>query len=319
MFALAVGIVLGAGPLQNSIGNALSGEVDSLREANSELKRENEKLAKTQAGYVTAFEEIAPTLLEGILPKQSIAIITLPHADGDDVKQVQEKVALTGAGVSGVYEIQPAWTSADNTAFRSSFAEQIKTYVPAAKDASDANTIIALALAQIVKDGTEAETNKTLAELMTGADTALLKVLDGGKTAATSVIFVSPDTPDLTPKKGTTQDPDQVAQADYDTKTFGALVKLIGEKLPSVLGGYANSQNDLVLHVRTSGAGVSSVDALNGPLGVTNVLLAVAAELKDQTVAYGFAQGAQEVVGKRIIVEAPAPTQPAAATPPAEG
>lgn len=304
--ALAVGIILGAGPLQNSIGDTLSGEVDSLREANTDLKTSNEQLAEENEKYVAAFDQFSPTMLEGTLTGQTLAIVTFPGTADEDLEQVRTQIAQTGATVSGIFDLQSAWTDAQSSAYRSSFAEQIKTYVTDAKDESDTNKIMALALNQIVRSGTEAEANKVLAELLTGADTVMLNVREGGKGESKAVIFLSPDMPDLTPQKETTQDPDKVAQAEYDAKTFGSLVKIIGEKSPTVIGGYANSQNDLVLVARNDGANVSSVDAVNTPLGSMNLLLATGAELKDQKVSYGFADGVDAIIGKRI--EAPAQT-----------
>lgn len=308
--ALAVGIILGAGPLQNSIGDTLSGEVGSLREANSELKSVNEKLSKERGHYVSAFDQVAPSLLQGTLTNQSLAIVTFPGTNEEDLKKVQERITLSGATVSGVYEIQKAWTDSKATAYRSSFAEQIKAYVPDAKNESDANKVMALALNQIISGGTQTAENKTVSELMTGADTVMLKIASESTSASSAAVFLSPDMPDLKLKKDEKQDPDKIAQSDYDAKTFAALVKIFSDKMPTVIGGYANSQHDLVLQVRTSGIKASSVDALNSAVGATNVVLALAAELKEQKVSYGFADGVDSVIGKRI--EAPA-------TPPANG
>lgn len=315
--ALAVGIILGAGPLQNSIGDTLSGEVDSLREANGELKQVNEQLNNEQKQYTAAFEQLAPSLLAGTLNEQSVALITFADTSAGDIEKFQHQLALSGAKINGVFEIQKDWTDSQSTAYRSSFAEQIKAYVPDAKDVSDTNTIMALALNQLVRGGLSTEANKTLGELMTAADTVMLKVREGGNEASTAVVFLSPDTPDLTPKKDTTQDPDKVAQADYDAKTYGALVGTVSAKSPVVLSGYANSQNDLVTLARTSGIAVSTVDSLGGPLGATNTVLAIAAELNEKKVAYGFADGVDAVVGSRIVVAVPAPAPAEAAPAPA--
>ena len=59
-FALAIGIILGAGPLQNSIGNVLQGQVADLRVTNENLKQENTDLAQTIDSQDQAFNEIAP-------------------------------------------------------------------------------------------------------------------------------------------------------------------------------------------------------------------------------------------------------------------
>lgn len=300
--ALAVGIILGAGPLQNSIGDTLSGEVGVLRESNADLKTANEQLADENEHYVAAFNQFAPTLLEGTLAGQSIAIVTFPGTADEDLEKVQDQATQAGATVSGVFDVQSAWTDAKSSAYRSSFAEQIKTYVSEADKESDANKIMALALNQIIRAGVNAEANKVLSELMTSADTVMLKVREGGAAASSAVIFLSPDMPDLTPQKDTTQDPDKVAQAEYDAKTFNALVDTVGQKSPTVLGGYANSQNDLVMLARTGNINVSSVDTMNSPLGATNAVLAVAAELQEQKVTYGFADGVDAIVGKRLVV-----------------
>ena len=108
--ALAVGIVLGSGPLKDDISGFLEARTDQLASQKVELQGEVQALS----GEVEASEEYAaltaPALLNGLLLTQPVAIIELPDSEEEDARRVQEAIELAGGQVSARVRIEPAWT-----------------------------------------------------------------------------------------------------------------------------------------------------------------------------------------------------------------
>ena len=69
--ALAVGIVLGAGPLKESIGDTLTGEVDTLRRRAADLRAELDSVSAELARTEDAWATVAPDLLASPTARRS--------------------------------------------------------------------------------------------------------------------------------------------------------------------------------------------------------------------------------------------------------
>ncbi|WP_024963268.1 copper transporter [Trueperella pyogenes] len=304
-FALAIGIILGAGPLQNSIGNVLQGQVSDLRVTNENLKKKNADLTDAVTAQDRAFDDLAPSLVGGKLSGRKVAVVVFPGVKDANVADSRAKLELAGAKVTGQATITEAWTAASTTAFRSTFADQIRTYVPGAAADSDANTVLAQALNLLLREGTTQ--HATLAGLLTGTDKPMLSV-DGLTDGADVVVAFAADSE---PSTSSTPDPEAVAQQKYTTSTLAALVTELGTRGPAVAAGSANSDGDVVRVVRDAGGPVSTVDSIDRVIGHINVALAAASELKDQLVHFGLDAGAQGLIGTRSLIppaEIPTPT-----------
>ena len=97
--ALAVGIVLGAGPLKESIGDTLTGEVDALRQRAADLRTELDAAAVELAESEAAFESVADDLVAGTLAERRVAIVTFGDADGGASDDVAARVELGDTSV----------------------------------------------------------------------------------------------------------------------------------------------------------------------------------------------------------------------------
>lgn len=305
--ALAIGIILGAGPLQNSIGNALSGEVDNLRKVNDELKAENTDLSNVIANQDAAISTVAPTLINDTLTGRKIAFIALPNAPEQDMKLAQEKIEAAGGTITGTATITEAWTAAEQSAYRASFADQIRSYIKDLPDEADANTVLVAGLSQLMRLGFEAIDNTTLKDLMTGTDSPVID-LKGGETAANAVVLFTADNVDpataVTPPSTRKQ-----AQQDYDLKTFTDLAAKLSTFGPTVLAGAGDTDNDVVRTVRGASHDISTVDSAHTHIGAINIVIALAHEINSKTVHFGFNEGASTPLGQRTVASVPpAPT-----------
>ena len=93
--ALAVGIVLGAGPLKGELGDTLSKEVAGLRKDKADL---NSQLAEASAGTEARdsyIGETNPQVLAGTLQDRRVALVVLP---GSDAAVAEASVATLALG-----------------------------------------------------------------------------------------------------------------------------------------------------------------------------------------------------------------------------
>jgi len=116
--ALAVGIVLGAGPLKDPIGATLTQSVQQLRNDRDAL---NQQLKTAQAGldsrdaFITEMEH---GLVADQLGGRSVVLVTLPGADVDAVKPLTQAIIDAGGKVTGRIDVQNGWVDPGSRAAR---------------------------------------------------------------------------------------------------------------------------------------------------------------------------------------------------------
>ena len=111
--ALAVGIVLGAGPLKGTLGDTLASEVAQLRTDADSLRG---SLAEAEAD-VSAREDVitalGPRSKEGLLAGSSVSILVLPGSSDTAVESTREAMAGSGASIAAAVTLDASWTSQD--------------------------------------------------------------------------------------------------------------------------------------------------------------------------------------------------------------
>ncbi|USQ78377.1 copper transporter [Ornithinimicrobium faecis] len=107
--ALAVGIVLGAGPLGQEISSTLEGQVKDLREERNGLRAQLDQAHDREQLKDQAFAIATPTLTANQLTDRRVAIITLPGADRNIVGQVHDQLTSAGAAVVLTVRLDDAW------------------------------------------------------------------------------------------------------------------------------------------------------------------------------------------------------------------
>lgn len=113
--ALAVGIVLGAGPLKGAIGDTLSSQVHQLRAEKAALRTELDTAHGAVDNRDAFIRAVLPTLVSSRLGGRSVLVVTLPGADTDAVKPLVESLQVAGARVTGRIDIKDAWTDPQRT------------------------------------------------------------------------------------------------------------------------------------------------------------------------------------------------------------
>jgi hypothetical protein len=126
--ALAVGIVLGAGPLKESIGDTLTSEVTQLRQDKADLRTQLDAADKGITARDAFTGEVAPDLVAGTLTGSSVAVVTIPEADAAVIRDTERILRESGATIASTTALREAWTT-DDEADRRAHAELARRLV----------------------------------------------------------------------------------------------------------------------------------------------------------------------------------------------
>ncbi|UVI34692.1 copper transporter [Brevibacterium spongiae] len=296
--ALAVGIVLGAGPLKEPIGESLQSQVDALRSDRDTL-RTNLDAAKgnidKQNEFVTA---AAPELIDGILKDREVSIIAGPEADPEQVEEVSNRVKEADGTIAGDVSFVPNTLTVDNS---SSFLKQLRTIVPGLpKDDSTAvRAALVIALtgeASMLEDEAdrEAATKKSSKLYDAFVDADRLRTDTDHKTTS---LFIVVDDENSTLAEETKPSPQATDDKATRTLVTDFVTTLTSEADSVVVAGDAGSaQNGLVNVLRTEKSRASTVDGLGLGAGPVITVRALAAGESGTHGHYGFADDAEGIL-----------------------
>lgn len=313
--ALALGIVLGAGPLNETIGDQLTGQVEELRVDRERLREELDETEAARESAETYLAGAAPQLLASRLEGRSVAVVTLPETRSEDVAEIRRALELAGASVTAEVAITEEWSNPDTASFRDSFSGQIVDYLvhPPAGTAST-DRILGLALGQALTDsgldGRLSEEAQTLLELLTGVSDPLLDVVTVPEEAASATVVVGPATWPLP------EEPDDDAQETLDARRrqLASQAELAAALAATAEGGMtvgsARLEYDLVAMLRSEAPydeAVTTVDGVTTAIGWVNAPMALATAISGTVGHYGFGLDAQATMPDAVYLPPPAP------------
>lgn len=151
--ALAIGVVLGSGPMRDAFTGSLTEQVDTLE---GQLQQANDKVAAAENLTSTArqyVDESAPLVLSGALLETSVAVVSVADPADDARAGVRDRLVQAGGTVSVELVIEPLWTDASQSAFRSSLASTIAPNVLGVDAETSPSTVLSHALAQALMPG----------------------------------------------------------------------------------------------------------------------------------------------------------------------
>lgn len=185
MFALAIGLVLGSGPLRTALIGSLGTQVDSLEDqvATAELAADRANVTnKYGDDWVGA---TAPQLLGTSLAGHSVAVVSVDKPQTDAVSGVQSRVTQAGATMAASVTIEPLWTDPNQSAFRAALAPQLAPSVAGLDGTESIDEVFARALAQALFPTLVLDGGGNAGGGTTGGGTNGDKSVDNGASAAT--------------------------------------------------------------------------------------------------------------------------------------
>ncbi len=317
--ALAVGIVLGAGPLKEAIGDTLTGEVDDLRSSAAQLRTDLNRSQTELSHSEDAFATVAPDLLAGVLPGRRVAIVQLGSPDGGVAKDVADRFAQAGATVSATVNLTDQWTDTSRRTYRQTLAASVAEYLdPAPEVSAGTPEQLAEALVQALSNPDPADPDA----LSQDATVVLQLLVEGGlvelagdvtQPADAVVVLVGSDadTPEKDPDAESTPDPsDEELALLKDAQSTVVEVALAAQRRAEgvVVAGFGLADEGVLRRLRSDDAtasAVSTVAYVQSVVGATSVPLAMAERISGEVGHYGPDDGATAPVPPRVALAAP--------------
>jgi hypothetical protein len=261
--ALAVGVVLGGGPLS-----------DLGRDDRAASAAVAEKRTERAADYGDLFATTsASTLYAGRLKSHPVAIVTMPGADGDVVTALTDQVAAAGGQVAGTYAVRSGLTDPSQKSLVDTLGSQLVTQLGGSAVDTDASTYVRLGqlLGLAVAPGDlDAGDVQAIRESLAGAD--LVGSPKGAKAAGLVLVVLGDRT---------------------DPAILGGVAAGLAAKAPLVVAGETGTaapDGDLGgLRSDAAAERVTTVDGVESPLGQVSATLALIRSLTTQGGAFGAA------------------------------
>ena len=290
--ALAVGVVLGAGPLQNSLGTALNDQVTALREnrnATQAKLEQTETAVNERDSYIT---QAATSLLPGTLASKNVAMVLLPDAKAEDADAIAAQLKNAGATVTGRVSLTSTWVDLSRENYRSTFSGQVQGHL-GSTNSKDANGILgeALAKALTANDDSSRVLMDMLSVTVDKSGTPFISV-DSTPTAAAEMIVVVGPRPQASSGKGATVE----ASPGEDPKAWAKALEGTAGRAPTVVGGSADGDGGVVGIIRSEKAKVTTIDSVGQIAASVSTPLALASTRAGTTGHYGFDKGAEAVM-----------------------
>ena len=290
--ALAVGVVLGAGPLQNSLGTALNDQVTALREdrnATQTKLEQTETAVNERDSYIT---QAAASLLPGSLASKNVAMVLLPDAKAEDADAIAAQLKNAGATVTGRVSLTSTWVDLSRENYRSTFSGQVQGHL-GSTNSKDANGILgeALAKALTANDDSSRVLMDMLSVTVDKSGTPFISV-DSTPTAAAEMIVVVGPRPQASSGKGATV----AASPGEAPKAWAKALEGTAGRAPTVGVGSADGDGGVVGIIRSEKAKVTTIDSVGQIAASVSTPLALASTRAGTTGHYGFDKGAEAVM-----------------------
>jgi hypothetical protein len=294
--ALAVGIVLGAGPLQGQLGTTLTNQVHNLRNETSSLNTQLRD-AQDNVSQLNAFvRALSPELITATLSGRSVTVVRLPGSSDSAASAIDQELSQAGAQVNGTIKVTTAWTDPAKKTFRDNLAKSLAPLAggqapTGATQDQDLASVLARGLVvsdDIAADKTDSAATTALQGLKTGG---LIDYSGSGpKTSTLAVVLAGP------PTAGEASKVQQDEATSYavltralDAQSLGAVAA--ADPTATQLGGTLQAlRSD-----KQASEAVSTVDDVNQPMGVVTLVLALREQLAGTAGQYGVGVGALKI------------------------
>jgi hypothetical protein len=296
--ALAVGIVLGAGPLKGDIGTRLTEQVTALRAEKAQLRTDLDTAHRGASARDNFSKEVAPAVLKERLTGKTVALVVAPGADADLVKSATASLVAAGAKVGSTITLTDAWADPTKTVLRNTIASPFAALVNSPVGASSPDQLAGSVLARAILAGTDHSTERlpvAAAAALEGLKAGdLIKVAPDQVVPSSSVVFLGG------PVKGSTK-----AETEARLAAYVQLVRVLDAGGSGVVVAAKSNTTDrtmsadLVAAVRKDSDAakvISTVDDADLPMGQGTFVLALGQQYTGITGQYGLASDAKAVV-----------------------
>jgi hypothetical protein len=296
--ALAVGIVLGAGPLKGDIGTRLTEQMTALRSEKTQLRTDLDTARRDAAARDTFSTALAPAAMKNRLTGKTVALVVAPGVDADLVKTTTTSLAAAGAMVGSTVTLTDVWADPSKTTLRNTVASPFASQVKAPVGTSSPDQLAGTVLARAILAGTDHSTERLTASSSAALDGLkagdLIKVSPDQIVPASSVVFL------VGPVKGSSAQDAEARLAAYvqlarvlDAGGSGVVVVAKSNTADRTRSG------DVVAAVRKdsdAAKAVTTVDDADLPMGLGTLVLGLGEQYTGGAGQYGLAPDAKAVL-----------------------
>lgn len=311
--ALAVGILLGAGPLREELSATLEGQVAELREERSALRAELDDTTRRAADKDELIGQLTSPSVEERLAGTRVAIVLLPGADRNLGQRLEQMIRRADGQVALTAQLRPESEDAETAATRFEVAGELALVLDEPDPRSGGEPTLATVLAAMLAGRDEPghvgqwrPAERRLSELdlievswseVDPTEESLPGIPD--RRPADLVVVVSGGL-----SEQDVAEPEGAQRLDHRLDLLAALgavelpTVLVSEGTDRFLGPDDQAQDPLVAATRADtdiAATVSSVDNAEGPAGLVTVVSASGQALTGQVGHHGLGPDAESV------------------------
>lgn len=292
--ALAVGIVLGAGPLRESLGAQLAGQVEQLRTEQDDLRAQADDLRAQNdqlAGFIT---EIGPDLVAGTLEQNDVVVISDHNSTRQPVQNLSRLLEHAGARSITHLTLQPALWDPGSEQRRSDALDAVAGIAPVLldRDLEESEQLPGLIVALLTQDSTSEVTSELRSQVWQVLVDNQLVAIDGeAPPRASAVVYAAAEPAQLT--VGSDDDPTAAERAQQLLTAQTRLLTAMAESdTPAVLS-VATPDNDGTVGILRSVRGdstfadLSTTDRLQASDGPVLAVLALIEQVRGGAGDYG--------------------------------
>jgi hypothetical protein len=296
--ALAVGIVLGAGPLKGDIGTRLTQQMTALRAEKTQLRTELDTARREASARDTFASAVAPAVMKDRLAGKTVALVVAPGVEADLVRNATTSLVAAGAKVGSTVTLTDAWADPSQATLRNHVASPFVSSVNAPAAVSSPDELAATVLVRAILAGTDHST-----ERLTASASSALKGLKDGELINVTLDQVVPSSGVVFlggTVKGSTQQ-----EADGRVAAYIQLARLLDAAGSGVVVAASSDpaegarSADLVAAVRKESDAanvISTVDDADLPMGLGTLVLGLAQQYTGDAGHYGLAADAKAVM-----------------------
>ena len=275
--ALAVGVALGSGPLDNA-----KNIVGDDQDASSTV--DNRDLAGFESAYAN---KTGSALVTGKLKGQSVVVLTLPGARADQVKGLKAAMTDGGAKVTGEIALTSKLLDSAGRQFAEGVTQQAAKGVDGVVADGDSYLRIGSALGRAYAAKKTVKADAPSSTISSAFDEGGLISVTAKPTERASIALIIAG-PDAGGEEGQGDIVSQLS-AGLDTQAKG--VVLAGPTASSQDGGYLASLRD-----GDAASKVSSIDVTDSAAGRLMTVLVAAREIGDTAGSYGTSRSADGAI-----------------------
>lgn len=286
--ALAVGVVLGAGPLQQSVDAASQGK--NMAKQARELETKLAEVKQAQSEQESYIQDLGKEILPGTLQGKKIAFVSLPGSQTEALTSITDAIEEAGGEIISTVELTDAWTALAQKEYRDTLSGPLASHLQNQDGGPTADEVLARGLIDIlISKGAEQE---MISDMLTDSQMPLVNPDSLPDQLAQMVVIVGPGS-DEAATSGT-----ENAQSGGNEASSGAALVALGKAATAVpegaaVVGEAQSEDDFVSLIRQAQIPVTTVDQIGTQMCSLNVALALASH---KVGAYGQGIGAASIV-----------------------